>query len=56
MPDFEVVEKYLGPIGMYARTEEEGWYLGALGLKRQPQEMGNRPSLTTAAAEDPAAN
>lgn len=56
MPDFEVVQKYLGPIGAFARTEEEGWYLGAIGLKNQRDEtQGTRASLTTAAAGGPGA-
>ncbi len=53
MPEFEAVQKYLGPIGMYVRTEEEGWYLGALGLKAHREMHGSRPPLTTAAAGGP---
>ena len=56
MPEFAVVREYLGLGGMYVRTEEDGWYLGAIALKKeqgQDEELqGARRAITTAAAED----
>jgi len=36
LPDFEQVKKYLGPGGLYAQTEENGWWLVGCLLKKQP--------------------
>jgi hypothetical protein len=35
MPDFELVKKYLGPGGVYAQTEKEGWWVVGCLLKKQ---------------------
>ena len=27
MPDFQMARRYLGPMGVYVQTEEDGWFL-----------------------------
>lgn len=53
MPDYSVVKKYLGTIGAYVRTEDEGWYIGGVALSPPNAELqSERPALKTAAADD----
>lgn len=35
LPDFELVKKYLGPSGLYAQTENEGWWVVGCLLKKE---------------------
>ena len=35
LPDFELVKKYLGPGGLYAQTEAEGWWIVGCLLKKE---------------------
>lgn len=35
LPDFEAMKKYLGPGGLYVQTEEQGWYVVGLLLKKE---------------------
>lgn len=35
LPDFELVKKYLGPGGIYAQSEDEGWYVVGTLLKKE---------------------
>jgi hypothetical protein len=35
MPDFELVKKYLGPGGVYAQTEKEGWWVVGCLLEKK---------------------
>ncbi|MBN1911755.1 MAG: hypothetical protein JW818_18585 [Pirellulales bacterium] len=34
LPDFQVVRRYLGPAGLFGRTEPDGWFLTGFMLKR----------------------
>ncbi len=34
MPDYNVVRQYLGPVGIFLRTEKDGWYSAGVGLSR----------------------
>ena len=37
LPDFQVVRRYLGPAGMFVRTEKDGWLMTGIMLpKGQP--------------------
>jgi hypothetical protein len=37
LPDFDDMKKYLGPGGLFVQTEENGWYVvGVLLKKKQP--------------------
>jgi len=35
MPDFDVVRRYLGPSGLYVRSEEAGWYVAGCLLSKE---------------------
>jgi hypothetical protein len=35
LPDFKVVEHYLGPAGSFAVSEEDGWFLQGFTLDKQ---------------------
>jgi hypothetical protein len=35
LPDFELVKKYLGPGGVFVRSEDEGWYMVGTLLKKE---------------------
>jgi len=35
LPDFELVKKYLGPSGLYAQSEHEGWWVVGCLLKKE---------------------
>ena len=35
LPDFDLVKKYLGPGGLFAQSEEDGWWLVGCLLKRK---------------------
>ena len=35
MPDFDAVRRYLGPSGMYAQSEADGWYLAGCLLSKE---------------------
>ncbi len=35
MPPFEVVQKYLGPAGLYVRSVDDGWYVAGCLLPRE---------------------
>jgi hypothetical protein len=34
LPDFNLVKKYLGPGGLFAQTEQDGWWLVGCLLKK----------------------
>ncbi len=34
LPDFEVVRRHLGPVGLFGRTEEQGWFLKGFMLRQ----------------------
>ena len=40
LPDFSLVERYLGPAGGYLKAEEDGWFTVAFGL---PRSVDDRP-------------
>ena len=51
MPDYSVVRKYLGTVGGFVRTEDDGWYVAGLILPPSEEEpetelQGARPALT----------
>ena len=53
MPPFEEIEQHLGSLGVYARSEEEGWYIaGIAGLREEALLNGQRESITTAEVDD----
>jgi hypothetical protein len=53
MPAFAEIERHLGPLGIYCRPEEEGWYIAGVAVKREPQLLnGQRDGITTAEKED----
>ena len=35
LPEFDEVKKYLGPGGLFAQSEEDGWWLVGCLLKKQ---------------------
>jgi hypothetical protein len=35
MPDFQVVRRYLGTLGTYLRTEDNGWYLAGMAVPKE---------------------
>jgi hypothetical protein len=35
LPNFDLVKKYLGPGGLFAQTEDDGWWLVGCLLKKQ---------------------
>jgi hypothetical protein len=53
LPEFQVVRRYLGPAGLYVRSEEDGWMVtGVLLTKDQPHESSpEEPAVTTARAD-----
>ncbi len=52
MPEYQVVRRYLGPVGAFIVTEEEGWYAAAVGLTKQaPIEPSMNPAVNTAELE-----
>jgi hypothetical protein len=52
MPDYEHVKQYLGPGGLYLQTEDDGWYVVGMALRKtSPALQVAGPALTTAAAE-----
>ncbi len=49
MPEYQVVRRYLGPIGAFIVTEEEGWYAAAVGLTKEvPVQPSMKPAVNTA--------
>lgn len=51
MPDYKAVRKYLGPIGMYIRAEDDGFYAAAVGLSRD-QAINKTGELATREKDD----
>ena len=37
MPDFQVVRRYLGPLGAYVKTEDSGWYAAGCLLSKEAE-------------------
>ncbi len=37
MPEFDMVRRYLGPAGMTATTEADGWFLTGFTLNKQAE-------------------
>ena len=35
LPNFDLVKKYLGPGGLFAQSEDDGWWLVGCLLKRK---------------------
>lgn len=44
MPDFDAVRRYLGPSGMFVRSEENGWYMGGCLLSKDMRIAAQAPS------------
>jgi hypothetical protein len=45
LPDFQAVRRYLGPAGVFMRSEQDGWYVSGLLLDKQALYVdGLRPS------------
>lgn len=36
LPDFPLVQKYLGPAGLFVQSEEQGWWIVGCLLKKEP--------------------
>ena len=54
LPEFSVIQQHLGPLGVFCRPEDEGWYLAAIAVTRENADsslQGQREAITTAAAE-----
>lgn len=34
LPEYQVVRRYLGPSGMYAKTEDDGWFISGMFLSK----------------------
>ena len=45
LPDFELIRRYFGTVGLGMETVPEGWYLAGLALPRSQQEpeVARRP-------------
>ncbi len=56
MPDFEAVRRYLGPAGLYLRSEKDGWYATGLLLDKQAAFIDGifQPAMATQAGEETA--
>lgn len=55
MPAFAEIEQHLGPLGIYCRPEEDGWYWAGVAVQRNAQLLnGQRDGITTAEKEDSA--
>ncbi len=53
MPEFAKIRRYLGPIGAYVQTEDNGWYSAGAAIRqdvRNEPQGAARPAVTTAAA------
>ncbi|MGD9721781.1 MAG: hypothetical protein AB7O59_05165 [Pirellulales bacterium] len=52
LPDYDLVRRYLGPAGMTATTESDGWMLTGFTLVKEPQPTAaEQPQETTAQAK-----
>jgi hypothetical protein len=54
LPDFDQVKKYLGPGGVYAQSEDDGWWVVGCLLKKQAADAAANPAAP-AEKENPAA-
>jgi hypothetical protein len=52
LPEYDLVRRYLGPAGMTATTEANGWFLTGFTLVKEPQPSQlEKPAETTAQAK-----
>ena len=53
LPDYETVRRYLGPAGLFVRSEDDGWYASGVLLNKQASypEGVLQPAVAVQAAE-----
>ncbi|MCA9150045.1 MAG: hypothetical protein KDA92_12120, partial [Planctomycetales bacterium] len=57
LPDFQVVRRYLGPTGMFMRSEKDGWYVAGVLLNKEDAYVEEAASTaSTAELKIPTAN
>ena len=46
LPDYQAVRRYLGPAGMYVRTEKDGWSITGCLLSKEAEQPAAAPAAT----------
>ena len=46
LPDYQAVRRYLGPAGMYVRTEKDGWSITGCLLSKEAEQPAAPPAAT----------
>jgi hypothetical protein len=55
LPDFQAVRRYLGPAGLFSRSEDDGWFMTGVLLNKQAlvADGGDPSAAEPSAATDP---